>query len=88
MAIFVFMHPDDASAAGLENDDPVVITSHFNGEERSLEGFRLLTYAIPSGCVATYYPESNPLVPVDHVADISNTPAYKSVVVSIRHVSA
>ena len=44
----------------------------------------MVPYRIPLGCVATYYPETNPLIPVQHVADGSNTPAYKSVVVSLQ----
>jgi anaerobic selenocysteine-containing dehydrogenase len=52
-----------------------------------MEGFRVVPYEIPRGCVATYYPESNPLIPLDHVADISNTPAYKSVEVSLKAAS-
>ena len=39
---------------------------------------------IPRGCAATYFPEANVLVPVDQVAEKSNTPASKSVVISIR----
>jgi anaerobic selenocysteine-containing dehydrogenase len=79
----VFMHPQDMTTAGLAANSKVKITSHFNGETRSMNGFRVVPYDIPSGCVATYYPETNPLIPVKHVADGSNTPAYKSVLVSL-----
>ena len=60
------------------------ITSHHGGAERSMQGFRIVPFNIPLGCVATYYPETNPLIPVTHVAEGSNTPAYKSVVVSLK----
>ncbi len=79
----VFMNQTDADSAGLEQGDEVAIVSFHEGTERRLGGFRVVLYSIPRGCVATYYPESNPLIPLDHVADISNTPAYKSVEVSI-----
>jgi len=79
----VFMRPDDMAAAGLQPDTEVTLTSHYNGQTRSLSGFRVKPYDIPAGCVATYYPETNPLIPVEHVAEDSNTPAYKSVVVSL-----
>jgi len=79
----VFMHPDDIVADGLQAGSRVTITSHFAATTRILPGFRIVPYQIPRGCVATYYPESNPLIPVQHVADRSNTPAYKSVVVKL-----
>ena len=80
----VFMHPQDASEAGLEDGRLVDIVSEFAGIERSVCGFRVVTYPIPRGCVATYYPEANGLVPIDHVAAGSNTPAYKSVPVRVQ----
>ena len=39
---------------------------------------------IPRRCAATYFPETNVLVPVKYFADKSHTPASKSVVISIR----
>lgn len=79
----LFMNRDDISRAGLEDGDIVRLTSHFEGEERRADGFRIVAYEIPRGCVASYYPETNELVPVGSVALGSNTPAYKSVVVSL-----
>ena len=36
------------------------------------------------GCSAAYYPETNPLVPLEHTAEGSNQPAYKSVIVRLE----
>ncbi len=80
----ILMAPSDIAAAGLQADQQVRITSHHAGLTRSLDGFTIVPYKIPSGCVATYYPETNPLIPLEQVADVSNTPAYKSVVVSLQ----
>ena len=80
----VFMNPDDIAAAGFGQGTRVTITSHHANAIRQMEGFAVVPYRIPRGCVATYYPETNPLIPVTHVAEGSNTPAYKSVVVSIE----
>ncbi|HEU4795954.1 MAG TPA: hypothetical protein VFT02_10020, partial [Pyrinomonadaceae bacterium] len=55
-----------------------------NGEERVASQFAVVPYDIPRGCAATYFPEANVLVPVGSVAEKSNTPASKSVVISIR----
>ena len=45
--------------------------------------FRIVAYDQPRGCAAAYYPETNPLVPLDHVAEGSNCPASKSVIVRL-----
>jgi len=79
----VFVNAEDAADKGLDAGALVAITSHFGDETRTMEGFEVVPYNIPRGCVATYYPETNPLIPVKHVAEGSNTPAYKSVVVSL-----
>ena len=79
----VFMNQDDILRIGLKDGEVVDLHSHFNGEQRTVNSFRIVEYRIPLGCVATYYPETNEIIPLDHVADISNTPAYKSVVVSV-----
>ncbi|HEV2042539.1 MAG TPA: hypothetical protein VGT81_21260, partial [Casimicrobiaceae bacterium] len=40
-------------------------------------------YTIPRGCTATYFPEANVLVPINSVADRSNTPTSKFVIISV-----
>jgi anaerobic selenocysteine-containing dehydrogenase len=44
----------------------------------------VVPYDIARGCVATYFPEANVLVPLDQKAERSGTPASKSVVVRLR----
>jgi anaerobic selenocysteine-containing dehydrogenase len=67
------------------NDGQVVdLVSHFEGEERIARHFIVVAYSIPRRCAATYFPETNVLVPVRSVAEKSNTPASKSVIISIR----
>jgi hypothetical protein len=41
----------------------------------------LVAYDIPRRCIATYFPEANVLVPIDTVAEHSNTLVYKTLVV-------
>jgi molybdopterin-dependent oxidoreductase alpha subunit len=79
----VFMNEADARARGLAAGDRVDLTSHFRGETRTARGFRVVPFAIPRGNVATYFPEANPLVPLASVAERSNTPASKYVVVTV-----
>ncbi|MYS20656.1 oxidoreductase alpha (molybdopterin) subunit [Streptomyces sp. DvalAA-14] len=82
----VLVHPDDATAAGLTDGDYTDIVSEWtDGTERRADGFRVVHYPTPRGCAAAYYPETNVLVPLDHTADTSNTPASKSIVIRLEH---
>lgn len=80
----VFLNEEDIAAAGLRAQQVVDLVSHFEGEERTARRFVIVPYDIPRRCAATYFPEANVLVPVRSVAEKSNTPASKSVVISIR----
>jgi len=73
--------------ANLKAQQKVDLISHFEGEERVARGFRVVPYDIPPRCAATYFPEANVLVPIRSVAEKSNTPASKSVVISIMPVA-
>jgi molybdopterin-dependent oxidoreductase alpha subunit len=79
----IFMNPDDMREAGLQQGQFVDLTSHFQGETHTAAHFQIAPYEIPRRCTATYYPEGNPLVHVGSVSEISNTPASKSVIITI-----
>jgi molybdopterin-dependent oxidoreductase alpha subunit len=83
----VFLNRDDIVAAGLSERQVVDLVSHFEGEERIAKKFSVVPYDIPRRCAATYFPEANVLVPVRNVAEKSNTPVSKSVVISVRPTS-
>ncbi|NJP45719.1 FdhF/YdeP family oxidoreductase [Actinacidiphila epipremni] len=81
----VLVHADDAAAAGLADGDYTDLVSEWtDGSERRAEGFRVIHYPTPRGCAAAYYPETNVLIPLDHTAATSNTPASKSVVIRLE----
>ena len=80
----IFLNSDDIRLGGFHEGQTVDLISHFEGEERIAHRFTIVTYSIPRHCAATYFPETNVLVPVRNFADKSNTPASKSVVISIR----
>ena len=80
----VFLNAEDMSERGLAPDQWVDLVSHFGDEQRRAERFKVVPYAIPRGCAAAYYPETNVLVPVGSVAAGSNQPASKSIVISIE----
>ncbi|MDX2303972.1 MAG: FdhF/YdeP family oxidoreductase [Microscillaceae bacterium] len=82
----VLMNPEDIKAAKLEKLQAVDLTSHYEGEIRTAQHFLIIPYEIPRQCVATYFPEANVLIPLQHFADQSHTPASKSVVIRMKAV--
>ena len=79
----VLLNREDIAALGLRDEQAVDLTSHFRGETRTARRFVVVPYDIPRGCACTYFPEANALVPERQVAHTSNTPASKSVVITV-----
>ncbi|MFG3508959.1 FdhF/YdeP family oxidoreductase [Streptomyces sp. NPDC047821] len=81
----VLVHPDDARRLGLADGAYADLVSEWtDGSERRAAGFRVVHYPTARGCAAAYYPETNVLVPLEATADVSNTPASKSVIVRLE----
>ena len=80
----IFLNKLDIEKMGLAENSAVDITSHFKNETRTAPHFIVVPYNIPRQCAAIYYPEGNVLIPIQSVAERSNTPAYKSVEVSLK----
>ena len=79
----VLMNKSDMEENSWEEFDEVSITSEFDQKVVKSDRWRVVEYDIPRGNVATYFPEANVLVPLNSVADKSNTPTSKSVIVNI-----
>ncbi len=79
----IFMHRADIAELGLHDRQVVDLTSHFEGELRVARRFIVVPFDIPRRCAATYFPETNVLVPVRSVAERSNTPTSKSVIITV-----
>ncbi|MFS7221420.1 FdhF/YdeP family oxidoreductase [Rahnella inusitata] len=81
----LFIHPQDLADLGLKDGELVEIETLWNdGVERKVSGFKLVSYDIPRGNLAAYYPETNPLVPMSSFGDQTHTPTSKAVPVTIR----
>lgn len=80
----ILMNPEDMQRMRLAKLDVVDLTSHFEGETRTAEQFLVIPYSIPKQCTASYFPEANVLVPIKSKARISNTPASKGVIITIK----
>ncbi|NLU81812.1 FdhF/YdeP family oxidoreductase [Rhodococcus sp. HNM0569] len=82
----VFMHHDDIAALGYDNGDMIDLITKWDDDDhvRYATDFRIVEYDIPRGTAAAYYPETNPLVPLDSTARGSNCPTSKSIVVRLE----
>ena len=81
----MLINPEEMSRLGLAEGQPVKLECAIkDGHERVVRGLHVVGYDLPDGCVAAYYPEVNPLVPVHYRDELSHTPAYKGVPVRIR----
>jgi molybdopterin-dependent oxidoreductase alpha subunit len=84
----LLMHRNDLARLGLADGQVVAAATASNdGIRRELKGLQVVTYDIPEGCVGTYYPEANVLIPLWHHAERSKVPAAKSVPVRIFPVT-
>ncbi|MBL7473861.1 FdhF/YdeP family oxidoreductase [Robertkochia sediminum] len=79
----VFMNPEDMKQRQLRSQEVIDMTSTYDGVVRRAEKFMVIPYEIPRGNLASYFPETNVLVPYNHFADKSHTPISKSVKVRI-----
>jgi molybdopterin-dependent oxidoreductase alpha subunit len=80
----LFMNRQDIARLGLRDRDLVTARSvASDSNERAVSGLRVTPFDIPAGCVAGYYPECNPLIPLWHHAKGSKVPAAKSVPVRL-----
>ncbi|SDH07924.1 FdhF/YdeP family oxidoreductase [Chitinophaga filiformis] len=83
----ILMNGRDMQSTGLKANDVVDLINNFEGVERIVHKFLVVEYSIPEKCTATYFPEANALVPLNSVADKSNTPTSKMVIIKIRKSS-
>ena len=80
----IFVNADDRVARGLPERARVTVeTITTDGVVRRVEGLTLVDYPMPRGALAGYYPELNPLLPLEHHDKVSGTPAAKSIPVRI-----
>lgn len=80
----VFMNAEDRAARGLEDGARIALeTISDDGVQRRVDGLTVLDYPMPRGSIAGYYPELNPLLPLEYYDEISGTPAAKSIPVRV-----
>ncbi len=82
----IFMNREDMKRRHLMEHDIVNLKSDYNGTIRKANSFKIIGYDIPKNCCATYFPETNVLVPLDSFAHTAKTPASKSVKITIENL--
>ena len=80
----ILMNQGDMNRLGFISGDVVDLYNYYGGIERVAEKFIVVPYPISRGCTATYFPETNVLVPIGSVADKSNTPTSKLVLIQVK----
>ncbi|MEJ7746594.1 MAG: molybdopterin dinucleotide binding domain-containing protein, partial [Luteimonas sp.] len=83
-----FISREDLVRHGFAAGERVDITSVWDDGERTTRGFLLVEYDIPAGCLASYFPETNALVPLGSHAERARTPASKSIPVRLDRARA
>lgn len=80
----ILMNQRDMADRHLKANDIVDLVSHFRCETRRANRFLVVPYDIPAGNCATFFPETNVLVPLDSVAAVSHTPTSKMIIITIE----
>lgn len=82
--LVIFMNKEDREERGLENGDVIGLETYSDdGRRRYVDGLTILDYPMSRGSIAGYYPELNPLLPLDFYDEVSGTPAAKAIPVKV-----
>jgi molybdopterin-dependent oxidoreductase alpha subunit len=85
----VFANEQDIRRLGFEPGQKVDLVALWDDErERRVSGFTLIAYDIPAGQAAAYYPETNPLVPLESYGDRTFTPTSKFIAIRLEQAKA
>lgn len=83
--MIVLMNPEEIARAGLRDGQRVrLVCAEDDGHRREVAGLTVTPYDLADRCLAAYYPEMNPLVPLSLHDKLSKTPAYKGTPVRIE----
>ena len=82
----LFINQAELDRRGLQEGDVVDVATAMEHAhaDRVVRGLMLVCYDLPDGCCASYYPETQPLIALEHVDPDSLTPSYKSIPVVVR----
>lgn len=83
----LFLNARDLERLGFQEGDIVDVETALEHArpERVVRALTIVRYDLPDGCCGAYYPETQPLIALEHVDPVSLTPSYKSIPVRVRH---
>ncbi|RED44924.1 FdhF/YdeP family oxidoreductase [Seonamhaeicola aphaedonensis] len=79
----IMMNREDMKERGIRDLQVVNLHSEYHGVVRRANKFKVVGYDIPKKCCATYFPETNVLVPLSSYAHTAKTPASKSIIIKV-----
>ncbi len=83
----IFLNKNDMEKLSLKDSDIVNIRSYSKDKiKREVFNFEVISYDIRDGCAASYFPETTPLVSIEHYDKKSFTPSYKFIDITIEKV--
>jgi hypothetical protein len=83
--MIVLMNPEDRHGARLEEARQVTLVTDCDTRVyREVQGLAVTLFDLPRGCLAGYFRQLNPLIPLGHLDVLSKTPAAKVVPVRIE----
>jgi molybdopterin-dependent oxidoreductase alpha subunit len=81
----LLINPEEMKRARLSEGQEVrLVCAVKDGHRRASHLLKVTPFDLPNHCVAAYYPEINPLIPLQYHDELSKTPAYKGVPVRIH----
>jgi molybdopterin-dependent oxidoreductase alpha subunit len=86
----LFLNPRELARLGYAEGDVVDVETALEHArpDRVVQSLMLVSYDLPDGCCGAYYPETQPLIALEHFDPQSLTPSYKSVPVRLRPARA
>jgi molybdopterin-dependent oxidoreductase alpha subunit len=82
----LFMNAKDIKRLGFAEGDRVDLVNAMD-DARAVYALTIVAYDLPKGCCASYYPETQPLIALDHRDEPSRTPSFKSIPIRVRPAS-
>jgi molybdopterin-dependent oxidoreductase alpha subunit len=85
----LFLNPRDMARLGFAEGDLVNVETalQFAREDRVVRALTVVRYDLPDGCCGAYYPETQPLIALEHIDPECLTPSYKSIPVRLRRAT-
>lgn len=82
----IFMNEKDMHDHDLQKLDTVDLFSNYDGNIRTAKQFLVIPYQLPQGNIGAYFPETNSLIPYNHIDPKSHQPMSKSTKITLQKV--